>query len=285
MNLTRFESDGIELYINTVTGESFASAKGYSRMSNVEYETVKKRCQRGGHTQAQILTDKGLQWGTLISEQLICEWLPKDNPKMASKLMQLGVRSFLHTLAGYQVTSDAIAQDIPQVEEQKPDVIEIDTLPLNDLKDLAWLLKEYGGEKLKQRVLLQILKMHHPELPGFHLMKIYEEVLVKVVNTSSNPEIPLTPTDLATELHVYNPKSGHPHPQAVNRLLERLGYQYRINGKWIPTEKGEEFADAEMLRRSDKLFWKKELCDDILSTPVQFYLVLALINANVSLPY
>ena len=60
-NLVRFEKDAIELYINTVTGESFASAKGYSRMGNVEYDAIKKRCQRGGLENAEIPTQQGLR--------------------------------------------------------------------------------------------------------------------------------------------------------------------------------------------------------------------------------
>ncbi len=108
LSLQRFDNDGIELVINTQTGESFATAKGYSRMSNKEYDTIKKRCQRGGLTNVEIPTEQGIRWGTLVSEDLIAEWLPKDNPSMATRVMKLGVRLFNHTIAGFDVVSTAV---------------------------------------------------------------------------------------------------------------------------------------------------------------------------------
>lgn len=105
--LQRFEHEGLELIINTESGESFATAKGYSRMTGKDYDTIKKRCQRGGLENAEIPTEQGIKRGTLITEDLIAEWLPKDNPTIATKMMKLGVRAFLHTLAGYKVSSTA----------------------------------------------------------------------------------------------------------------------------------------------------------------------------------
>jgi phage antirepressor YoqD-like protein len=57
---------------------------------------------------AEMQTQSGLQTVHLIPESLIIEWLPKDNPTMATQLMKLGVRVYLHKLAGYQVNSSAI---------------------------------------------------------------------------------------------------------------------------------------------------------------------------------
>lgn len=45
-SLTRFDKGGIELIINTATGEAYASQIGYARMSGVNYSTVKKRIER-----------------------------------------------------------------------------------------------------------------------------------------------------------------------------------------------------------------------------------------------
>ena len=80
MSLTRFEQNGIELVINTETGEAFASLAGYSRMSGVDYSTLRKRVQRlkGGDNlelkTAEILTVKGLQAVTLVPANLIFKW-------------------------------------------------------------------------------------------------------------------------------------------------------------------------------------------------------------------
>ena len=121
-SLQRFDQDGIELIIDTQTGESFASQAGYARMSGVDYSTIRKRVERLGVTleplkRSQIDTVDGFRAVTLIPEDLICQWLVKDNLELALKVMQLGVRLFLHTLAGFRVKSEAIAE-VRQLESQ-----------------------------------------------------------------------------------------------------------------------------------------------------------------------
>lgn len=118
--LQRFDKDGIELIINTQTGESFASINGYARMSGKLASTISRRLKllhKEGLDQAEILTTTGLKTVRLISEDLICKWLPKDNPELASQILKLGVRLFLHTLAGFRVKSEAIAE-VRQLESQ-----------------------------------------------------------------------------------------------------------------------------------------------------------------------
>ena len=148
--LQRFDKDGIELIIDTQTGESFATVRGYARMSGKSHNAIIMRLNRlskedskvvtsespnhlqiqtgsglqGGNTkglgllkQAQIQTEGGLQSVRLISEDLICQWLPKDNPELASQVLKLGVRLFLHTIAGFRVKSEAITE-VRQLESQ-----------------------------------------------------------------------------------------------------------------------------------------------------------------------
>lgn len=119
-SLQRFDHDGIELIINTETGESFATVRGYARMSGKTHTTILRRLKvvtPDVLNHAQIQTAGGLQGGALIPEDLICQWLPKDNPAMASQVLKLGVRLFLHTIAGFQVKSDAIETN-KQLESQ-----------------------------------------------------------------------------------------------------------------------------------------------------------------------
>jgi phage antirepressor YoqD-like protein len=47
-------------------------------------------------------TGYGVKVVRLVTENLICEWLPQDNPEMAKSLLKLGVRLFMHKLAGYE---------------------------------------------------------------------------------------------------------------------------------------------------------------------------------------
>jgi hypothetical protein len=112
-NLTRFDHDGIELLINTTTGESFASVRGYARMSNKSESTIYRRLKALHEDKlqtTQIQTSGGLQGVALICEDLICEWLPKDNHQMTTQLLKLGVRVFLHKLAGYEIKSTDATQ-------------------------------------------------------------------------------------------------------------------------------------------------------------------------------
>ncbi|WP_107670356.1 hypothetical protein [Cyanothece sp. BG0011] len=107
MNLTRFDGEnGIELVIDVNTGESFATVSGYARMSGINRTTVQMRVKDVNSDlakTAEIQTQGGLQGVRLLSEDLICEWLPKDNPKMATQLMKLGVRMCLHQLVGFNM--------------------------------------------------------------------------------------------------------------------------------------------------------------------------------------
>lgn len=109
-NLQPYNNEGIEIYIDTKTGESYASQRGYARMANKNQSVISKRVKSDASTEyirAEVPTTQGLRTVSLIPEIKIAEWLPKDNPEMATKMMRLGVRVFLHKLAGYEVTSTA----------------------------------------------------------------------------------------------------------------------------------------------------------------------------------
>lgn len=102
-NLVSFNKDGLEILVDNTTGESFCSVSGYARMSGKAQSTISERLthRKDEVKEAEILTTTGLKTHRLVSEDLIVEWLPKDNPEMATKLLKLGVRKFLHELAGY----------------------------------------------------------------------------------------------------------------------------------------------------------------------------------------
>lgn len=120
--LQRFDNEGLELIINTQTGESYASVSGYARMSGKPRTTIQSRINKikGDDNvtsfEAQIQTPGGTQWVTIIPEDLIVEWIVKDNPDIATKLMKVGVRVYLHTLAGFTVTSTATAKELSPLE-------------------------------------------------------------------------------------------------------------------------------------------------------------------------
>ena len=111
--LTRFDQDGLELVIDTTTGESFATISGYARMAGVTKQAVSKRYQGVNESDrkiAEINTAGGIQGVNLINESLFRKWIIKDNPELAEKIMVAGVRVYLHSVAGYKVTSTAVEQ-------------------------------------------------------------------------------------------------------------------------------------------------------------------------------
>jgi hypothetical protein len=109
----RFDKDGFELVINTKTGESFATVRGYARMAGISQPAITQRVARSkGDNKvklktAEVLTPGGLQGVKLIDEKTISEWIIRDNPELALKMMQAGVRVFMHSAAGYKVSSKA----------------------------------------------------------------------------------------------------------------------------------------------------------------------------------
>jgi phage antirepressor YoqD-like protein len=119
-NLTKVETNnGVEIYIENSTGEAFTSISGYARMANLARQTIQDRLSRRGIELkiAEVPTAKGLQRAALLDESLICLWLSKDNPAMAIDMMRLGVRKFLHTMAGFKPESDTPIQKLPTPKE------------------------------------------------------------------------------------------------------------------------------------------------------------------------
>jgi len=109
---TFVSEDGIEVIINTTTGESFCSIKGYARLSGVSKQAISKRISKlervnpGSPKIAEVQTAKGKQRVNLIPESLIAEWITKDNPAIATKMLQAGIKLFLYGIAGYKIVEE-----------------------------------------------------------------------------------------------------------------------------------------------------------------------------------
>lgn len=103
--LTRFDRGGLELLINQETGESFASLSGYGRMADVADSTIQRRLKKEGTPTLTVANPNGGLPLRLISEETIAAWLIRDNPGMARAMSIAGVRVYLHSLAGYKVSS------------------------------------------------------------------------------------------------------------------------------------------------------------------------------------
>jgi hypothetical protein len=120
-NLVRFDNDGLELVIDSITGEAFATQSGYARMVGLERNTITQRCKRGSKgcdissiKSAEILTPGGLQGVTLIPADVVFDWAMKDSPELAKAMGKAGATVYLHKLAGYDVKSTAVEPITPQ---------------------------------------------------------------------------------------------------------------------------------------------------------------------------
>lgn len=80
-NLTRYDSNGIELVINQETGAAYATQSGYARMSGKTQQAINKRCRTYNQDElesAEIDTPQGLRDSQLIPVKLATEWLLTD---------------------------------------------------------------------------------------------------------------------------------------------------------------------------------------------------------------
>lgn len=120
-NLTVFIENQTELIINTKTGESFATISGYARMSSLSKQAISKRCKnlvnQNQIKTAQVPTTQGLRTVNLIDENTIANWIIKDNPDLAPKLLKAGVRGYMHKLAGFEIKSTATDVELTPAEQ------------------------------------------------------------------------------------------------------------------------------------------------------------------------
>lgn len=116
--LQRYDNDGIELIINTQTGESFATISGYARMAGISQQAVSKR-YNGTHNEAErksaeIQTPQGIRTHNLINGKLAMRWLAKDNPELLVAMGEVGWNVYCHKMAGYEVKSTAVQPTLPE---------------------------------------------------------------------------------------------------------------------------------------------------------------------------
>lgn len=122
--------NGLELVIDTQTGECFASQRALARMCGKALSTIQNWIQgdrRGDRKielkEAQIQTGSGFQVAMLLDEPTIYEALAKYNPQLLCQCAKAGLRVYLHMLAGFTVTSSAVepsekSAELPQTYKE-----------------------------------------------------------------------------------------------------------------------------------------------------------------------
>lgn len=95
-----------------MTGEAYANISGYARMSGRAQSTISdlvKLHRNSDILKAEIDTGYGFKLHRLIPADIVFEWLMSDNPKLAQAMGKAGATVYLHQLAGFKVSSNAIA--------------------------------------------------------------------------------------------------------------------------------------------------------------------------------
>lgn len=114
--------DGLELVIDRLTGECFASIKATARMAGVETSSIRYfiRERDVDIKWAIIPTAGGSQRGRLLPEETILTVLRKYNPDLLQKCASAGLRVYLHRLAGFEVQSTALTPPVQEPEISPP---------------------------------------------------------------------------------------------------------------------------------------------------------------------
>ncbi|MEH1790080.1 MAG: hypothetical protein V7L23_32070 [Nostoc sp.] len=125
-NLVAYNNDGLEIYIDKGTSEAFASISSYARMSGLSKPAISNRVKGvtlNSLRKAEIQTRGGLQGVNLLTEDIISEWIIKDNPTVATQFLKLGIRKFMHTLAGYTPSDTKPVNSLTRSDTSKLDAL------------------------------------------------------------------------------------------------------------------------------------------------------------------
>ena len=109
LSLTRFDQDGLELFVDEKTGLAYASIRGTARMVGKAPSTIIRWLSGAGIAtlEAEVYTQGGMQGVALLSSSQVFKAALKYNPDLAEKMGSAGANVFLLGIVGYQV---AIAQ-------------------------------------------------------------------------------------------------------------------------------------------------------------------------------
>jgi hypothetical protein len=152
--------------------------------------------------------------------------------------------------------------DIAQKKESI-DSLERQFLPEVSIKSIDEAATVFGkrfGAGYEQRFLVQNIGKFHPHLT---IPPAAPEELVSL----PTPKALLTPTQIGEQLGLFcksNAKSGD--ARRVNKLLQELGYQTKIDGIWSATDKAINLnlcdrkpVDTKSHSQKDQLFWSADV--------------------------
>lgn len=244
-NLQRFDCDGLELVINTETGESFASQSALARMVDKEPDNRAVRNFLKGVSdsnviKAEIQTAGGLQGVSLYDENTIYETFAKYKPELLIQCAKAGIRVYLHTLAGFKVNSTAVAKELS---------------PLEILEQQVRLMRQQQDELDRVKLQVQELNEFKQEIKDTQQDAITQ---LKALPQATCTAQPIAQKELLNRLIrdyalAKNLNYGFVYNWVYREFRDRYHIDLKVRGKnHKPTMTGTEYADKNGL--TDKLY-------------------------------
>jgi hypothetical protein len=148
--VSRFDRDGLELYVDESTGLAYAHQEAIRRMLGIKSRGGALHNHLRGVSKdrvktARIQTEGGVQGVLLYSAEVVFEMALEFAPELAKKMGAAGANVFLLGLAGYQLQVAPRAVQAPtlpchMIAIEKADAIRHITDTLNDHPRLAQVL-------------------------------------------------------------------------------------------------------------------------------------------------
>lgn len=129
--------DDIEIIVNEETGECFASISALARMCRRNESTIRSflTSRNIWGDEAKILTSTGMKTSRMFNEKQVFQTLAEYNTELLIKCAEVGIRVYLHRLAGFTFQ----VKQRPQQQQTQPQLRTRDSVAYID-----------AAEKLKQ---------------------------------------------------------------------------------------------------------------------------------------
>jgi hypothetical protein len=177
LSLTRFDQDGLELFIDENTGRAFASIRATARMCGVQPSTISRWVQGVAEIkvkEAEIQAASGNQRATLIPGEILLKVLLAKNPPMAKKLLETKVVN-MENLPDLSlgIKKKAPTQGVYFIQCTKTKAVKIG-ISNNPLRRLSALQTGYPFDLILLRVIKtpaprKLEKLLHKKMEDFHL--------------------------------------------------------------------------------------------------------------------
>ncbi len=101
-NLATYKKNGLELVVDTNTGETFASASAIAKLLSIEEEVIlATRINTYNESPARPGSPK-ISFDILYIEQAVVAFTKKCKPEFLNRYAKFGVRHYLHKRVGYE---------------------------------------------------------------------------------------------------------------------------------------------------------------------------------------